>query len=247
MTETKKFDWKLTIKMNISLMKAGGLWPSGNDSYDLNFYALYASVLLTLFLLGHVFFQFVHVFHTLDDLQAVTGTSFILLTEMLIILKTYYLIKNMGMLKQLMLTLDNELFQPKSIEQMLLVEPSLTFWKRIYKMFWSMAMGATFFWSIFPILDNSFQDYRLPFFAWYPYNTQTSPLYEVTYVYQILCICFDSLVAIGIDTLIAALNMYTGTQFDLLCDDLRNLHDPEERDVSKKLIACIRRHKEILK
>ncbi|RZC33204.1 7tm 6 domain containing protein [Asbolus verrucosus] len=242
----KRFDWKLTIKMNISLMKVSGLWPSGDESYKPNFYTLYASVLLTLLLLGHVFFQFVYVFLILDDLQAVTATSFLLLTEMLIILKTYCLIRNMGMLKRLMATLDSDLFQPKSTEQILLVKPSLKFWKRIYNIFWSMALSAIFFWSAFPILDNSFKDYRLPFFAWYPYDTKASPFYEITYIYQIICICFAALVDIGIDTLIAALNMYTGTQFDLLCDDLRNLHDPDEVDVSKKLIACIRHHKEIL-
>ncbi|RZC33392.1 7tm 6 domain containing protein [Asbolus verrucosus] len=40
--------------------------------------------------------------------------------------------------------------------------------------------------------------------------------------------------------------MYVGTQFDILCDDLRNLYDPDEEGISKKLIACIKHHKGIL-
>ncbi|RZC41406.1 7tm 6 domain containing protein, partial [Asbolus verrucosus] len=110
-----------------------------------------------------------------------------------------------------------------------------------------MAFGTVFFWSIFPILDKSFKNYRLPFYAWYPYNTKTSPFYEITYVYQVFGTSFIALTNVCIDTLIASLNMYTGTQFDLLCDDLRNLYDPDEEGISKKLMTCIKHHKQILR
>ncbi|RZC36613.1 7tm 6 domain containing protein, partial [Asbolus verrucosus] len=155
----------------------------------------------------------------------------------------------MGILKQLMVTLNSDIFQPKSTKQRILVEPSLSFWKTIYKIFWSMAVSALFFWSVFPILDKSVKDYRLPFLAWYPYNTKVSPSYEITYVYQIASISFIAVVNSNIDTLIAALNMYIGTQFDILCDDFRNFHNFSQCaaiSVNDKFINCLLHHKKIL-
>ncbi|RZC34402.1 7tm 6 domain containing protein, partial [Asbolus verrucosus] len=239
------FDWKLTIKFNITLMNMAGLWPPGDETYKLNFYSLYAISLITLLLVCHVISQTINLFFILDDLQAITGTVFLLLAEMLIVLKACCLIKNMRILKQLMTTLDSNLFQPKSTRQRLLVESSLNFWKRMNKTFWSMGTCTVIFWGIFPILDNTFKNYRLPFFAWYPYDTKTSPLYEITYIYQVISTSFAAYVNINTDTLIAALNMYTGTQIDLLCDNLRNLHYPDEY-FNKKLIICVRHHQAIL-
>ncbi|RZC40641.1 7tm 6 domain containing protein, partial [Asbolus verrucosus] len=103
---------------------------------------------------------------------------------------------------------------------------------------------AVLFWSVFPVMDNSIADYPLPYLVWYPYHTKTSPLYELAYAYQILCTFFTSMTSICIDTLIASLNMYVGAQFDLLYDNLRNLRD--EEDINKKLISCIKHHKEVL-
>ncbi|RZC42863.1 7tm 6 domain containing protein, partial [Asbolus verrucosus] len=228
-------------------MTVAGFWPSGDETYKRNFYTIYASVLLTLLLPCHVFFQIVYFFSILDDLQALIATALSLLTEILIVLKAYCLTKNMGMVKQLMITLNSDLFQPKNIQQIILVKPSLKFCKITYKMLGVMAFGTAFFWSIYPILDKSFKNYRLPFYAWYPYNTKTSPFYEITYVYQVFGTSFIGLTNVCIDTLIASLNMYTGTQFDLLCDDLRNLCDPDEESISKKLMTCIQHHKEILR
>ncbi|RZC33949.1 hypothetical protein BDFB_015042, partial [Asbolus verrucosus] len=105
----------------------------------------------------------------------------------------------MGMLKQLMMSLDSELFQPKSTKQNLLIQPSLKFWKSIRKAFWSAGVCTLVFWAVFPILDNSIKDHRLPFLAWYPYDTKASPFYEITYIYQIFCASFAAYANINID------------------------------------------------
>ncbi|RZB40878.1 7tm 6 domain containing protein, partial [Asbolus verrucosus] len=168
---------------------------------------------------------------------------------MMIAIKTYCLVKNMRKLKKLMITLNSDLFQPKNVEQRNLVQPSLNLWKTIYNFFYFMAVAAIFFWSSFPILDNSVKEHRLPFLAWYPYNFKKSPFYEVTYLYQIVSIGFLAIVNGNIDTLVAALNMYTGTQFDILCDDLRNLQSSDRdalTDMNKRLVNCIMHHREIL-
>ncbi|RZC39969.1 7tm 6 domain containing protein, partial [Asbolus verrucosus] len=199
---------------------------------------------------GHNFFQTVNLFLILDDLQAVTGTIFILLMELAASLKAYYLIKDMKMLKHLMVTINCDLFQPKNSEQRTLIQPNIKAWRTFVSAFWTLTVPALFFWSSFPILDKTVKKYRLPFLAWYPYNTKISPQYELTYVHQVLSIVFLSVVNINIDSLIAALNMFIAAQFDILSNDLRNLHKINKdtsTDVINNLKKCVHHHREILK
>ncbi|RZC36710.1 7tm 6 domain containing protein, partial [Asbolus verrucosus] len=207
-------------------------------------------IVLVFFEIGHVSVQTINIFFILDDLQAVTGTIFVSLMEMLGVLKSYCLIKNMGMLKQLMITINGDLFQPKNLQQIDLIQPNLKAWKTIVGSFWFFTLGWLFFYIFCPIFDQTIKEYRLPFLAWYPYNTKTSPQYELTYLHQFIGISYLAMTNVNIDSLIAALNMYIGAQFDILCDDLRNFHDPKKdnsEDANKKLQNCIHHHREILK
>ncbi|RZC38123.1 7tm 6 domain containing protein [Asbolus verrucosus] len=245
----KQLDWKHTFKLNILMLKIVGLWPQG-ESYGLNLYTVYAIFSITLFHFCYIFTQTVNLYFIRNDLKAVTGTIFVLLTDMGASLKTYCLIKNMKMLKQLMMTVNYDLFQPKTLKQKNLIQPNINAWKCIGLTFWFFTVGCLILWSLFPILDKTVKDYRLPFLAWYPYNTKISPQYELTYFYQAVATIFLATVNVNLDTLIAALNMFVGAQFDILCDDLRNLHGVgrnASRSVEEKLKNCIHHHREILK
>ncbi|RZC42373.1 7tm 6 domain containing protein [Asbolus verrucosus] len=241
----ERMDWTRLFKINTAILKATGVWPPGDGSYECNFYTVYAIICLILFHFAFIFSQTINLYFVRDDLKAVTGTIFILITDMSATLKTYGLIKNMKMLKQLMVTLNCDLFQPKNLHQKKMIQPSITNWKLIVVMLWLFCGGWLIFCCLFPILDKTVYEYRLPFLSWYPYNTKTSPQYEMTYLYQSVAINFLAAVNGNIDCLIAALNMCVGAQFDILCDDLRNLDI--SADVNQKFINYIHHHREILK
>ncbi|RZC39318.1 7tm 6 domain containing protein, partial [Asbolus verrucosus] len=243
----EKFDWKLTISLNILKLKVVGLWPAGDETYRPNLYTLWAIFCITLFTFGHNFFQAINIIFIFSDLEAVVASTFVTLPELLTLLKVYGVIRNMKLVKQLMVVLNSDIFQPKNARQINLIGPSLKFWKIIYVLYWSASLGAIFFWSTYPLMDKSFKDYRLPFLAWYPYNNKISPFYEITYIYQILGVCFIATTALSIDTLIAALNVYTGAQFDILADNIKHLYDDTSTDFNEKLINSVRHHREILK
>ncbi|KAJ3635808.1 hypothetical protein MTP99_008684 [Tenebrio molitor] len=242
-----KYDWKANITMNIRTLRVLGLWPRGDETYKPGVYALHATLLLTVFLIGHIFFQVVNIYFIRDNLEAITGTIYVLLVEMLVVFKVYYLIKNMEMLKQLLKILETDLFQPKTAQQRALIETSVFFWRVIYQTFLIMCCGTNLFWAIFPLLDKTAGEKRLPFLAWYPYNTKVSPLYEITYVYQIVSVGFITTVHVNVDALVAAVNVFNGSQFDILCDNLRNLHNlAVAGDINDKLVYCIDHHKQTL-
>ncbi|KAJ3663410.1 hypothetical protein Zmor_007676 [Zophobas morio] len=236
----EKFEWKDAIKTNIRMLKLAGLWPPGDDSYKLNLYTLYATISLTFFVIIFNLSLTLNIFTVLDDLKAIASILFASITLTIAVLKSYYLTRNMKLLKELMVTINSDLFQPKSPTQRELVEFTLNPWKKAYKMYNSMTMAAFCAWSVAPLTDGSIANHELPFPAWFPYNYKPSPFYEITFLYQFISMGVTSFINVNIDTLIAALNVYVGAQCQILCDDLRTV------DLSQQLRGCIKHHKAIL-
>nr|XP_008197157.2 PREDICTED: odorant receptor Or1-like [Tribolium castaneum] len=245
----QKFDWRSMIKMNIVVLRCVGLWPSGEESYKPGVYTIYASTVLTLFLLGHIFFQAVNVYFIRNNLSAVTGTIYILLIEILLVFKVYYLVKNMTVLKQLLKMLETEMFQPRNSTQINEIQADMKFWQMLIRFLWVSVMCSNLFWAIYPLVDNAGKEKRFPFLAWYPYDAQKSPYYEITYVYQTISVNYMSSIHVSVDALAGALNVYNGNQFDILCDNLRNLHRLTKNgtiDAGRNFRYCLKHHKHIL-
>jgi hypothetical protein len=62
----KTFDWTLTIKVNLLLLKVVGLWPNGDETYKCNLYTLYAIISGMLFTIGHNLLQTINLFFLLE-------------------------------------------------------------------------------------------------------------------------------------------------------------------------------------
>ncbi|CAH1367430.1 unnamed protein product [Tenebrio molitor] len=238
-------DWKWTVKTNIFLLHLSGLWPR-DGTYKLDLYTLWTLIATILFTCGHNFFQFSNMFVVLNDLENFTDNNYITFSCLLSFIKAYSLFSNMKTLKQLMAVLHETVFNPENTRQRILIQTSMNVWKVVYIVFSFCTCGATFLLSIHPILDGSFRDGRLPFSAWYPFETQKTPIYQIVYVYQVLSIVYLVGVIYNVDTFIALLNAFVGVQCNILCDKLRNLQDTESSAARKELIGCIQLHKEIL-
>ncbi|KAJ3663554.1 hypothetical protein Zmor_007805 [Zophobas morio] len=234
----KKFCWTITIQPNILLLKTCGFWPE--EAFKLDFYTARTVILIIIFFPVSLISQAANLFFVLDDLVALTGTIYLLLTEIMWALKMYYFVKNISLVKTLMKMLNHELFQPRDVGQVVLVQPNLDSWKTIYQMFMVTALGGNLFWAAFPLFDTANGEKRLPFLAWYPYDTSISPFYQITYVHQVLTYTYIGFTHINTDTFIAALNMYISSQFDILCDNLKNLHF--SNNVKANLVKCIKHH-----
>ncbi|RZC39102.1 7tm 6 domain containing protein, partial [Asbolus verrucosus] len=135
------------------------------------------------------------------------------------------------------------MFQPKFLGQRLLIKRSLDFWKIIYNTFTAAGGPVIILWVLLPLMNKSKQ---LPLSFWYPYDTKNSPLFEITCLHQIMSFFFSVIAIFNIDMLVAALMVFIGTQCDILCDDLRNLHDNITASFSENLIKSIKHHQEIL-
>lgn len=165
-----EFDWTHTIRFNISILKLVGLWPD-SDVYKFNLYTIYAFCFISIFVNGHNFFQTMNILFVYNNLEALAATIFVSLSDLLASLKIYYFVKNMTILKSLIKQLNRKSFQPTSLS-LQAVKPHVNIWFITYFGFCTSAVITLTLWSVFPILDKSVHDYRLPFAAWYPYNTK---------------------------------------------------------------------------
>ncbi|RZB40289.1 7tm 6 domain containing protein, partial [Asbolus verrucosus] len=237
------YEWKSTIKINIFILKLMGLWPGTNDSRSSRLYTIYTVITIVFFLYGSVSLQILYVVLIRTNLETLTRLLFVLMTKSLVCVKAFCLMQNTKIIQRLIKNMNKDLFQVKTINHWNLIQPALLIWKMTYFTFWLLATSTIFMWSISPILDKSFKEYQLPFPALYPYDTQKSPFYEITYVHQVIGVFIVGTTDSNLDTLISALMTFVGAQCDILCDNLRNI---DYKKFNEQLKTCMRHHKEIL-
>ncbi|XP_044270012.1 odorant receptor Or1-like [Tribolium madens] len=209
-------------------------------------------MIVTVFVMG-IFdlTRVMNIFFVYTDLKVLTATIYLTVTDITVLIKTCLFISNVKTLKRLTVIINCDLFQPKTDHQKQLVQSGLTAWKISYVSFWSLVFCSLLMWTVSPIIQATPGRKPLPLPAWYPYNTEITPLYEITYVCQVISMWFLATANMNMDSLIAALMMYVGAQCDILCDDLKKLDKlskiQEERNkFNRGLVDRIEHHKEIL-
>ena len=235
----KKFIWKATIKVNIFVLRLIGLWPRRRKNYKIDSYTLYSLLLLILFMTMHEIVLTYTLFQVYTNLEALTEIIFMYGLETLLIFKVCCFMKNMTSVKEIMHHLNDDLFQPKNQEQIILVQPGLKEWKITYTIFSTSMVANIFFWTFYPILDGSVNERRLPFLALYPYDFKESPFYQLTYLHQIISVSLMAIAAINIDMFLGAVMAYLGSQCELICDNLKNI---KENYFGETFLECVRQH-----
>ncbi|KAJ3663355.1 hypothetical protein Zmor_007641 [Zophobas morio] len=239
----EKFVWQITIKVNIFVLRLIGLWPKGRDNYKIDSYTLYSLLLLIFFMTMHDAVLTYTLLQVYTNLEALTEVIFMYGLETLLIFKVCCFMKNMTSVKEIMHHLNDDLFQPKNPQQIILVHPGLKEWKITYTIFSTSMVANIFFWTFYPILDGSVKERRLPFLALYPYDFKKSPFYQLTYLHQIISVSLMAIAAINIDMFLGAVMAYIGSQCELICDNLKNI---QEYNFAETFLKCVRQYKLVL-
>ena len=228
------------------MLKIMGLQIKSDEKPASNLYKLYTFFSVVVIMGVHNFFQTVNIYFVYKDLEVLTPIIVVTSTSILVSVKIYFLQRNISIVNNLILSLNGDLYQPKTEKQRRNAELTLYFFNFVYLSFFSLAVMSSTAWLLIPILSNGTQDKQLPFSAWYPYDCTISPLYEFTYIYQCVATFYLVTTVVHIDTLILFLIMYITIQCDNLCDDLKNLrHDLY--NINERMIACVKHHQAILR
>ncbi|KAJ3663412.1 hypothetical protein Zmor_007678 [Zophobas morio] len=234
----KQFNWGSIFDPILLSLRMVGLWPS-SDSYKANSYTLYAFICVPLFMLANTFFQAINIFMVEMDLKALAAALFVA-AHVMAVVKIAALLIHLKTLKKLTSHVNHLKLQACGNRHGKVVEINLKMWMMLYRGFQVGVSTMVIFWLCRPFLDNSYKNYELPIFSWYPFDVKSTPWYQFAYIYQIISIIFMAIANLNLDSLSLSLMVYIGTQCDILCDNLkaiRNLSD---------LVRCIKYHKAVL-
>lgn len=238
----RKFDWLENTKICLVMLKFVGLWPQKGQNYGLNCYTFHAFVVIGLMVFADVIFETIRLF-SIEDLNTLVSSLFILPAKSVTAFKGFILIRNTHTLQQLVEELNSIIFQPVDQSQIDLVKNNFQHWKIVLYATGISAGGSLIFFESTPLLDKSpLAERKLLTPAWYPMNSKVAPYFHLAYFHQAMSLNFCCITNSFTDLFVAALHMYIGCQYDLLCDNFR------ECDQNKiKLVQCIQHHKKILR
>ncbi|KAJ3663401.1 hypothetical protein Zmor_007667 [Zophobas morio] len=239
----EKFNWMSTLTVNLWILRTVGIWPGKNKSYESKWYTLYFIFNATLLIGVQNFTQIINIFFVYTDLEALAGTCFILATNFLGLAKMLIFVRNLRSIHNILEILDSDEAQPKSTEQIKLVQPSLKRWKMSYFVFMSYVSSNLLLWLLVPLLSEG---YQLPLVSWYPFSVEKSPNYEIVFMYQVFSFTYISAANINVDAFFYALLMFIWAQCDILCDNLSHL-DGDPAQFNQKLINCVKHHAKIVR
>lgn len=238
----ERFNWLDTLRICLFMLRGVGLWPKETKRYGFNGYTFYAFVVLTIFPVINLSLQITKAYFVISDPTALVSLIYILPAQIIGIIKGLKLIFNQPTLCKFVDEINSDVFQPKNLDQKKLIGNNLKQWQIIFLAAWLTAGGSCLFF-MFSVLRDKSEERKLIFLSWFPYNYEESPFYQITYIYQSISISVIAMVNTNIGLFLSALNMYTGCQFDLLCDNLRKLKYNHEH----KLLESLKHYQEISK
>ncbi|KAL0883468.1 hypothetical protein ABMA27_016840 [Loxostege sticticalis] len=221
---------------------------------EVNFILSYCFPFLTfMFMTGiSIMAQFVDLIIIWGDVALMTGTSFLLLTNVVLGLKVFNVVWKREKIRAVIEESDGQL---QAVD---------TNWgKDILK---SCERQSTIFFYIymfFPYLTimgwaTGHEKGELPTRAWYPYDTTTSPGYEITSLHQVVAVCIGAAVNVSVDTVVTALLAQCCCRLKLLSACLKMLGDgmltnnqgmfkqDQEVDIKANIRSCIQQHQAVL-
>lgn len=133
-----------------------------------------------------------------EDIEKMTEASFLTLTHLVEIYKVYAIIKYRDRLKTLLRSINKKEFQPKNMRQCKALENYVQNSKLISKVFLMACVVTCAFWGVYPYVDDG--DFHLPLPGWFPFDTSSSPWFDVAYVYQVVGSTVNGLVNVSLDT-----------------------------------------------
>uniref|UniRef100_A0A0K8TU69 Odorant receptor n=1 Tax=Epiphyas postvittana TaxID=65032 RepID=A0A0K8TU69_EPIPO len=242
----------LSVSLSLTALKMFGFWaPDGLSREKRLLYNCYAFISF-MFLLGtYLIIQVVDMFMIWGNLPLMTGTAFLLFTNLAQATKIASLVvrrRTVGaIIDDADLLLRGEEGRGRDIVKSCDRETSLQ--QLLYFCLTTVTVAG---WA------GSAEKNQLPLRAWYPYDTSKSPAYELTYVHQVGALFIAAYLNVGKDTLVTALIAQCRCRLRLLglglrtlCEDLvpgeQGMLTPEqEKTAWSRLRVVVQRHQAAL-
>lgn len=192
-----KFDYFVTLKNNINLLKFVGLWPSENSLLNNRLYRIYSFLVIVFFTISDQISMFMNISACAGDMEQFSSFLSVLSQKTIAVVKLIFFLINMDIIFLLMKQLSSEEFQTRNERQYKLMKESMKIFDTLFKFFFCICNLTVMMFLMSPVLLN---ERKMPFQQWYPFREEYSPWFELAYLHQILGTIFNSCTNVGVDT-----------------------------------------------
>nr|QMS80340.1 odorant receptor [Histia rhodope] len=243
----------LSISVSLTVLKLVGFWAPNDIKNNFNIiYYLYAIVTFMILLGIYLIIQVVDMFLIWGDLPLMTGTAFLLFTNLAQAIKILNLVWKRQRVEEIIFNANQLLRDQRTEEGKNIVKKcdrETTLQQLLYFCLTTITVAG---WA------GSAEKNKLPLRAWYPYDTSKSPAYEITYVHQVGALFVAAYLNVGKDTLVTALIAQCRCRLKLVGLALRNLNEELKADdkhifnaeqqfvVRRRLNRCVVQHQSAL-
>lgn len=224
---------------NIIKMVGGYIIDDENANSKFWFgYACFINIFVSL--LGNIV-QVLHLFE-LTSLIKLCESGYLIAVSCMSSIKAYYLFRNRKHFLELISFLKVEKFFPRNEEQELMARGALRIYQRMkYSLLFVCTLSAT---GAMTTPMFNMQEGRLPFAAWYPFDTTPVPVFVLVYIHQCIAVVYISFINVYTDIIVSGFTTYAGIQCDFLCYNLSNL---DEEELETGLRECVEYHRSIVR
>ncbi|XP_047991348.1 odorant receptor 46a-like [Leguminivora glycinivorella] len=242
----------VSVCVSLTALKLFGFWaPAGLTGTQRALYNCYG-FLSFMFILGtYLIIQVVDMFLIWGDVALMTGTAFVLFTNLAHTAKIAAVVARQDTLRHLVDDADELLAAETGPGKEIVDSCNRETWQQqlLYCCLTTVTVAG---WA------TSAEKNQLPLRAWYPYDTSVSPAYELTYLHQVGALFVAAYLNVGKDTLVASLIAQARCRLRLAALNLASLTDgltpnaqgtlsaEQEAAAWSRLAAASRRHQAAL-
>lgn len=155
------------------------------------------------------------------EVKQLAKASYLGLTHFIQAVKTAYILFYNNHLKNLIKSINQREFRPKTLEQKKILQKYIRLCQQLFLLALGACLATCSFWSIDPLIQE--KNGKRPLALWYPFDTKHSPVFEIVYIYEVLSLILNAWANAAGDLLVSgnAQKCYSIVQIEIIKTDFR--------------------------
>ncbi|XP_041979496.1 odorant receptor Or1-like [Aricia agestis] len=221
------------VSLPLTALRCAGFWAP--ELVNKRLYNLYATISF-MYLLGiYLTIQVIDLYMIWGDIPMMTGVAFLLFTNLAQALKILNLLVRRRRIQAIIEDNDRVFREVETVEGREIIRSCDRETSFLLLLYVILTLVTTTGWA------SSAEKGKLPFQAWYPYDTSRTPAFQLTYIHQVSALVTTALLNVCKDTLVTTLIAQGRCRLRLLAARLRGLTEDlsQDRPISKRRTSCL--------
>ncbi|CAH4031489.1 unnamed protein product [Pieris brassicae] len=184
----------------------------------------------------------IFVVQTWGDWEAVADAVYVLFTQASLCCKIGVFHINYEGVRELCQQMNNEVFRPTCVVHERILQIRANNIKRLLLCFIGAAQMTCLAWGVaaLPLFDNGSR--KFPFVMWMPVKSDSSPQYEIGFLFQELTICTSAMIYYGVDSVAFSMVIFACAQMEIIMEKILSVQRVSREHVSHLYVLSIDRN-----